>query len=95
MTGSMTKADLVTLLFQRMGLNKTEAKCLVDAFFHEICNALARGESVRLSNFGHFQIRQKSARPGRNPKTGQSFPIHARRVVSFQPSQKLKTAVEQ
>lgn len=98
MTGShmtLTKAELADLLFERVGLNKREAKDMVEAFFEEIRNALEGGESVKLSGFGNFQLRNKPQRPGRNPKTGEEIPITARRVVTFHASQKLKTTVEQ
>lgn len=94
-TRTLTKAELAELLFERVGLNKREAKDIVDTFFEEIRDALARGEMVKLSGFGNFQVRDKPARPGRNPKTGEVIPIAARRVVTFHASQKLKSAVEQ
>ncbi|MGJ9418701.1 integration host factor subunit alpha [Massilia sp. CMS3.1] len=92
---SLTKAELAELLFEHVGLNKREAKDMIETFFDEVCNALERGESVKLSGFGNFQLRDKSARPGRNPKTGETVPIAARRVVTFHPSQKLKDMVVQ
>ena len=90
----MTKAELAEALFDRLGLNKREAKDMVDGFFDEIRQALERGESVKLSGFGNFQLRDKPTRPGRNPKTGEEIPISARRVVTFRPGQKLKARVE-
>jgi len=90
---TLTKAELSEALFEHIGLNKREAKDLVDTFFEEIRDALARGDSVKLSGFGHFQVRDKPPRPGRNPRTGQTVPISARRVVTFHASQKLKHAV--
>lgn len=90
---TMTKAELADALFDQLGLNKREAKDMVDAFFDEIRQALERGESVKLSGFGNFQLRDKPQRPGRNPKTGQEIAITARRVVTFHSSQKLKSAV--
>jgi len=92
---TLTKAELAELLFNEIGLNKREAKDIVDTFFEEIRDALARGESVKLSGFGNFQVRNKPPRPGRNPKTGEVIPIAARRVVTFHASQKLKSVVEQ
>ena len=92
---TLTKAELAELLFERVGLNKREAKDIVDTFFEEIRDALARGDSVKLSGFGNFQVRDKPPRPGRNPKTGETIPIAARRVVTFHASQKLKSVVEQ
>jgi len=91
---TLTKAELAELLFERVGLNKREAKDMVETFFDEIRAALERGESVKLSGFGNFQLRDKPQRPGRNPKTGEEIPISARRVVTFHASQKLKALIE-
>jgi integration host factor subunit alpha len=91
---TLTKAELAELLFEQVGLNKREAKDMVETFFDEIRDALERGESVKLSGFGNFQLRDKPQRPGRNPKTGEEIPITARRVVTFHASQKLKGMVE-
>ena len=91
---TLTKAELAELLFETVGLNKREAKDMVDPFFDEIRDALERGESVKLSGFGNFQLRDKPRRPGRNPKTGEEIPICARRVVTFHASQKLKSQIE-
>jgi integration host factor subunit alpha len=90
---TMTKAEIADALFERLGLNKREAKDMVDGFFDEICQALERGEMVKLSGFGNFQLRDKPTRPGRNPKTGEEIAITARRVVTFHASQKLKATV--
>lgn len=92
---TLTKAELAELLFEQVGLNKREAKDMVETFFDEIRNALERGEAVKLSGFGNFQLRDKPQRPGRNPKTGEEIPITARRVVTFHASQKLKAMVEE
>jgi len=83
------------MLFEKVGLNKREAKDMVETFFEEIRIALESAESVKLSGFGNFQLRNKPQRPGRNPKTGEEIPITARRVVTFHASQKLKALVEQ
>lgn len=91
---TLTKAELAELLFEQVGLNKREAKEMVETFFDEIRQSLVRGESVKLSGFGNFQLRDKPQRPGRNPKTGEEIPITARRVVTFHPSQKLKEMVD-
>lgn len=90
---TLTKADLTELIVEQVGLKKREAKELVDTFFAEIRLALEKGEEVKLSGFGNFQVRDKASRPGRNPKTGESVPISARRVVTFHASQKLKAIV--
>ncbi|MGB7817065.1 MAG: integration host factor subunit alpha [Methylotenera sp.] len=92
---TLTKADLADLLFEQVGLNKREAKDMVEAFFEEVRAALETGDSVKLSGFGNFELRKKSERPGRNPKTGEEIPITARRVVTFHASQKLKSKVEE
>jgi len=93
-TPTLTKAELSELLFERLGLNKREAKDMVDAFFEIVNDALIKGEEVKLSGFGNFIIRRKAARPGRNPRTGEVIPIKARNVVTFHPSQKLKALVQ-
>lgn len=91
---TLTKAELAELLFERVGLNKRESKDMVETFFDELCLALEQGDGVKLSGFGNFQLRDKPQRPGRNPKTGETIPISARRVVTFHASPKLKNLVE-
>lgn len=91
---ALTKADLAEKLHEELGLNKREAKELVEMFFEEICATLEAGVQVKLSGFGNFHLRNKNERPGRNPKTGEDIPISARRVVTFRSGQKLKTRVE-
>jgi len=91
---ALTKVGIAQQLFDTVGLNKREAKDLVEIFFEEIRCALEEGDSVKLSGFGNFELRDKAQRPGRNPKTGEEIPISARRVVTFRPGQKLKTRVE-
>ena len=91
---TLTKADLADLLFEKVGLNKREAKDMVESFFEEVRLSLENGDGVKLSGFGNFQLRDKPQRPGRNPKTGEEIPITARRVVTFHASQKLKAMVE-
>jgi integration host factor subunit alpha len=91
---ALTKADMAEKLFEELGLNKREAKELVELFFEEIRAALESGQHVKLSGFGNFDLRDKNQRPGRNPKTGEEIPISARRVVTFRPGQKLKARVE-
>jgi len=92
--GALTKADLAENLYHELGLNKREAKELVEMFFEEVRAALESGDQVKLSGFGNFDLRDKNQRPGRNPKTGEEIPISARRVVTFRPGQKLKVKVE-
>lgn len=91
---ALTKADFAERLFEELGLNKREAKEIVDLFFEEIKGSLENGEQVKLSGFGKFELRDKNSRPGRNPKTGEEIPITARRVVTFRSGQKLKARVE-
>jgi integration host factor subunit alpha len=91
---ALTKADMAEYLFEELGLNKREAKDMVEMFFEKIRGALEQGEQVKLSGFGNFDLREKKQRPGRNPKTGEEIPITARRVVTFRPGQKLKSRVE-
>ncbi|BBD80342.1 integration host factor subunit alpha [Aerosticca soli] len=91
---ALTKAELAERLFLDVGLNKREAKEFVDAYFEVVRETLERGEPVKLSGFGNFDLRVKNQRPGRNPKTGEEIPISARRVVTFRPGQKLKVRVE-
>ena len=90
----MTKADFAERLFDELGLNKREAKEMVELFFEEIKTSLEKGEQVKISGFGKFELRDKKSRPGRNPKTGEEIPISARRVVTFRTGQKLKARVE-
>ena len=91
---ALTKADMAEKLFLELGINKREAKEFVEMFFEEVRGALENGRQVKLSGFGNFNLRDKSQRPGRNPKTGEEIPITARRVVTFHPGQKLKARVE-
>ena len=93
-SGALTKAQLADLLFDQLGVSKREAKDMVDAYFDLISGSLVRGEEVKLSGFGNFQIRSKAPRPGRNPRTGELIPIDARRVVTFHASSKLKEQIQ-
>ena len=93
-TPTLTKADLAELLFDRLGLNKREAKDMVEAYFEIIHDTLVKGGDVKMSGFGNFSIRGKAPRPGRNPRTGEPIPIKARNVVTFHASLKLKAIVQ-
>jgi integration host factor subunit alpha len=93
-TTALTKAHLAELLFDHIGLNKRESKDMIDAFFDLIAAQLIEGKDVKISGFGNFQIRTKAPRPGRNPRTGETIPIEARRVVTFHASQKLKEQIQ-
>ena len=92
--GALTKADLAEQLFDQLGLNKREAKEVVELFSEEISRSLEDNVQVKLSGFGNFELKEKKERPGRNPKTGEDVPISARRVVTFHAGQKLKARVE-
>ena len=93
-TPTLTKAELAELLFDKLGLNKRESKDMVEAYFDIVHSTLVRGDDVKLSGFGNFNIRRKAPRPGRNPRTGESIPIKARNVVTFHASHKLKVQVQ-
>jgi integration host factor subunit alpha len=95
MSNTFTKNELTELLFDQLGLNKREAKDVVESFFEEIVATLERGEEVKLTGFGTFHLLEKDARLGRNPKTGENATIAARRVVAFHPSLGLKESVEE
>ena len=92
-THTITKATLANTLFDQLGLNKREAKEFVELFFEQIRQALEIGESVKLSGFGGFTIREKNSRPGRNPKTGEEVPVSARRVVTHRASQAVREQI--
>ena len=91
---TLTKSDIVDDLNNKIGLNKREAKELVDMFFNDIKNLLSEGHDIKLSGFGNFQLRNKTARPGRNPRTGENVEVSARQVVTFKSGQKLKESVK-
>lgn len=88
--GSLTKTDMCSKLFDQLGVNKREASDMVDTFFSIISDRLATGEDVRLADFASFQVKTKSSRPGRNPRTGKAVQIASRKVVTFIPGPKLK-----
>ncbi len=90
---ALAKADMAESLFDKLGLNKKEARELVDSFFQELVASLVLGEPVKLSGFGNFALRDKNERPGRNPRTGEKIPVPARRVVTFRAGQKLQARV--
>ena len=91
---ALTKAEVAEHLYEKVGLSKRDAKDMVEMFFEQVRETLESGEQVKLSGFGNFDLRLKSERPGRNPKTGEDIPISARKVVTFRPGQKLKSRVE-
>ena len=91
---ALTKADLAEMLFDDLGLNKREAREIVEMFYAEINNGSYLNNKRIISGFGNFELRDKKSRPGRNPKTGEEVAISARRVVTFKPGQKLRSRVE-
>ena len=91
---TLTKSEIAQSLFEELGLNKREARELIDCFYEDLKDSLSSAEQVKISGFGNFDLRDKRERPGRNPKTGVDTPISARRVVTFKPGQKLKSRVE-
>jgi integration host factor subunit alpha len=91
--GTLTRSDLSDAIHNGIGLSRAECYALVDSILDEVSDALADGESVKISGFGTFQIRQKSGRMGRNPKTGVEVPIAPRRVLTFKASQKMRDRI--
>ena len=90
---TITRADLSESVFQEVGLSRDESSDLVETILSEVVEALARGESVKISSFGSFTVRDKGQRVGRNPKTGQEVPILPRRVLVFRASNVLKSLI--
>lgn len=91
---TLTKAEIADSLMMELGISKQISKDLVDLLFEEVRYALEHGKSVKISGFGNFDLRDKPARPGRNPKTGEEKTISARRVVTFKAGQKLKSRIQ-
>ena len=89
----MTKADIIEGVYERVGFSKKESAEIVELVFDTVKETLERGDKIKISGFGNFQVRQKKARVGRNPQTGKEIEISARRVLTFRPSQVLKTAL--
>jgi integration host factor subunit alpha len=90
---TVTRADLCEVVYQKVGLSRTESAALVEMVLSEMCDCLARGETVKLSSFGSFVVREKGERVGRNPKTGIEVPIDPRRVMVFKPSNVLRARI--
>ena len=91
---TITKIDIIEYLSDKYQLSKHDTKNVVENFLEEIRSSLESGHDVKLSGFVNFELRDKSSRPGRNPKTGDVVPVSARRVVTFKPGQKLRARVE-
>ncbi len=92
---TVTRADLTEAVYQEVGLSRNESAQLVESVLEEISSTLARGESVKVSSFGTFSVRDKAERIGRNPKTGEEVPISPRRVLVFRASHVLKDRINQ
>ncbi|MEM9392395.1 MAG: integration host factor subunit alpha [Pseudomonadota bacterium] len=90
---TLTRMDLSDAVFREVGLSRNESAQIVESILQHMSDALVRGESVKVSSFGTFSVRDKSARIGRNPKTGEEVPIHPRRVLTFRPSHLMKDRV--
>jgi integration host factor subunit alpha len=90
---TLTRADLAEAVYRKVGLSRTESAQLVESVLEEICDAIVRGETVKLSSFATFQVRDKNERIGRNPKTGEEVPILPRRVMTFKASNVLKNRI--
>ena len=90
---TVTRAQLSEAVYQEVGLSRNESAELVESILSEICDSLVQGETVKVSSFGSFSVRQKNGRIGRNPKTGEQVPISPRRVLVFRPSHVLKEQV--
>ncbi|MBC8285027.1 MAG: integration host factor subunit alpha [Nitrospinae bacterium] len=93
--GTLVKADIVDLVYERVGFTRQEAAEAVDVIFEEIKSHLAQGENVRISRFASFILRKKNARNARNPKTGESIRISPRTVLTFKPSKQLLASTDQ
>ena len=90
----MTKADLVDLIFGKVGLSKIESQNIIELIFYTVKETLVEGESVKVSGFGTFNVKKKNARRGRNPKTGEELQITPRRVITFRASNHFKDLIE-
>ena len=90
---TITRSDIAETLYREVGLSRKESSEILDLFLEEISGELAKGNSVKLSSFGTFALRDKKSRVGRNPKTGVEAEITPRRVISFKPSQTMRAAV--
>ncbi len=89
----MTKADIVEIIFEKVGFSKKDVSAVVEQIFESIKDSLENGDKVKISGFGNFTIRQKRARRGRNPQTGTEITIEERKVMTFKASQLLKKAI--
>lgn len=95
MMKTLTKADMVHHLAKCLNLTHQQGRYLVDNFFEELTHQLSKGQAVKLSGFGNFELKDKKTRPGRNPKTGEVVAVSARRVVTFKAGQKFRQRIDQ
>jgi integration host factor subunit alpha len=91
----MTKADIIEAVYDQIGFSKKETAAVVELVFETMKDTLAEGNKIKISGFGNFVVRDKRARPGRNPQTGEAITISERKVLTFKPSQVLKSALNQ
>ena len=91
--GTLTRADLTEAVYEEVGLSRNESSALVESVLDEISDCLVKGDNVKISSFGSFQVRHKNGRIGRNPKTGEEVPIEPRRVLVCRPSQVMKDRI--
>ncbi|WP_350562332.1 integration host factor subunit alpha [Psychrobacter sp. CAL346-MNA-CIBAN-0220] len=92
---TLTKSDMIEHLMNHLNLTRQEGRCVVENFFDELSDSLIDGKEVKLSGFGNFELKDKSSRPGRNPKTGEPVDVSARRVVTFKTGQKFRQKVDE
>ena len=92
---TLNKSDMIEHLMYQLNLTRQEGRCLVENFFNELSESLIAGNEVKLSGFGNFELKDKSSRPGRNPKTGEPVDVSARRVVTFKTGQKFRQKVDE
>ena len=92
---TLTRADLTDAIYRSLGISRNESAMFVERIVEEVCSCLERGETVKISSFGTFTVRDKKMRMGRNPKTGEEVPITPRRVISFRASNVLKDQINE
>lgn len=92
---TLTKSEMIAHLMEELAMTRQESRLFIDTFFEELSKGLKAGYQIKLSGFGNFELKEKTARPGRNPKTGETVTISARRVVTFKAGQKLRNCIEQ
>lgn len=91
---TLTKSEMINYLMENVSMTRQEGRLFVENFFNQLSDSLAQGYQVKLAGFGNFELKEKSQRPGRNPKTGEVVTVCARRVVTFKAGQKLRRCIE-